>query len=38
VSTQDSGPRDRAARERVWELRKSRLGEARRYLDGISDQ
>ncbi len=35
---QDSGPCDRAGRERVWELRKSRLGEARRYLDGISDQ
>ena len=29
---------DRAGRERVWELRKQRLAEARRYLDRISDQ
>ena len=29
---------DRAGRERVWKLRKRRLGEAKRYLDEISDQ
>ncbi len=28
----------RAGRERIWELQSSRLAEARRYLDQISDQ
>jgi DNA-binding transcriptional ArsR family regulator len=28
----------REGRERIWEIRPRRLGEARRYLDRISDQ
>lgn len=28
----------RAGRECIWELRQNRLGEAKRYLDQISDQ
>jgi DNA-binding transcriptional ArsR family regulator len=28
----------REGRERIWEIRPKRLGEARRYLDQISDQ